>query len=193
MPARRALATLLLALPAIATADENPTPAEVKDALRKGTAYFHGTVAAHGGYAWVSSPDGKLRHGEGNCGPGTIWVQPPGTPAVGLAFLDAFEATGDEVHLKAATDAARALAKGQLRSGGWNYRIEFDPAKRKEFVYRDGPNGGREFIPKTPAPGGWDVWRQRKFKDDMTLLDDDTTPAALRLLMRVDAALKFKV
>lgn len=191
MPARRAFAALLL-LPAVALADDKPTPAEVKEALRKATAYFHGTVAAHGGYAWVSSPDGKLRHGEGNCGPGTVWVQPPGTPAVGLAFLDAFEATGDELHLKAAADAARALAKGQLRSGGWGYSIEFDPAKRKAFVYRDGPNGGREFIPKTPAPGGWDVWRKRQFKDDMTLLDDDTTPAALRLLMRVDAALRFK-
>lgn len=192
MPTFRAALVVPFLFPAVGFADEKPTRAEVTESLRKATAYFHGTVAAHGGYAWVSSPDGKLRHGEGNCAAGTVWVQPPGTPAVGLAFLDAFEATGDALHLKAAVDAARALVKGQLRSGGWNYRIDFDPAKRKELVYRDGPNGGREFIPKTPAPGGWDVWRLRRHKDDITTLDDDTTPAALRLLLRVDAALKFE-
>jgi hypothetical protein len=190
MTARLVPLALLLLVPPVAAAADPPTRAEVTDALRRATAYFHGTVAARGGYAWVSSTDGKLRHGEGNCGPGTVWVQPPGTPAVGLAFLDAYEATGDEAHLKAAADAARALAKGQLRSGGWGYRIEFDAPGRAEFAYRDGPKGGREFAPKTPAPGGWDVWKRREHKDDMTVLDDDTTPAALRLLLRVDAALK---
>jgi PelA/Pel-15E family pectate lyase len=183
---------LVLALAGVAAADDAPSRADAKEALRKATKFFHGTIADHGGYAWTSSLDGKLRVGEGVAGPGTIWVQPPGTPAVGMAFLDAYEATGDEIHLKAATDAARALVKGQLRSGGWNYRVEFDPAKRKEFVYRDSKNGGREFIPKTPAPGGWDVWKRRQHKDDMTVLDDDTTPAALRFLMRTDAALKFQ-
>jgi PelA/Pel-15E family pectate lyase len=173
-------------------ADDAPTREAVTAALRKAATFMHSTVAAHGGYAWTSSLDGKLRHGEGNCGQDTIWLQPPGTPAVGLAFLDAYEATGDEVHLKAATDTARALVKSQLRSGGWNYRAEFDPAKRREFAYRDGERGGREFTPATPAPGGWDVWRKRQHKDDVTVLDDDTTPAALRLLVRVDAALKFR-
>jgi hypothetical protein len=191
MTAQRLLIAALLLTPGVAAADDAPTRAEVTEALRKATQFFHGTLADHGGYGWVSSLDGKFRHGEGNCGPGTVWVQPPGTPAVGLAFLDAFEATGDELHLKAATDAARALAKGQLRSGGWNYRIDFDPAKRKEFVYRDGPRGGRESIPKTPGPGGWDVWKKKLQKGDTTVLDDDTTPAAVRLLVRVDAALKF--
>jgi hypothetical protein len=119
---------------------------------------MHEHIADHGGYGWISSVDGTFREGEGVCGPGTIWVQPPGTPAVGMAFLDAHDATGDDIHLKAATDCAMALVKGQLGSGGWNYRIEFDPAKRKEFMYRD---GGIE-TPKTPFPGGWDVWRKRQ-------------------------------
>src|SRR5262245_8312087 len=184
--------TLVLALAAVALAQDKPSRAEVKESLQKATKFFHGKIADHGGYVWVSSVDGKLREGEGVAGPGTIWVQPPGTPAVGMAFLDASEATGDELHLKAALDTARTLVKGQLRSGGWNYRIEFDPAKRKNFIYRDSEKGGREFIPKTPAPGGWDVWKKRQYKGDITTLDDDTTPAALRLLMRVDAVLKFK-
>ncbi|MCI0704886.1 MAG: pectate lyase [Planctomycetia bacterium] len=183
---------LILALTAFASAQDKPSADEVKAALQKSTKFFHTKIADHGGYAWVSSLDGKLREGEGVAGPGTIWVQPPGTPAVGMAFLDAYEVTGDELHLKAALDATRALVKGQLRSGGWNYRVEFDPAKRKAFIYRDSEKGSRQFIPKTPAPGGWDVWKKRQYKGDITTLDDDTTPAALRLLMRMDAALKFK-
>ena len=190
MPSNLALA-LLIAIPPTCAA-QTPARTDVVEALRKATRFMHEKIADHGGYAWTSSVDGKLRHGEGVAGPGTIWVQPPGTPAVGLAFLDAYEATGDEFHLHAAKDAALALVKGQLRSGGWHYRIEFDPRKRAEFIYRDSPQGGQDHIPKTPYPGGWDVWKQRRYKADMTLLDDDTTPAALRLLMRVDAALKFK-
>jgi hypothetical protein len=184
--------TLALGLAALAPGQEKPAPADVKAALRKATTFFHGTIADHGGYPWVSSLDGKFRVGEGVCGPGTVWVQPPGTPAVGMAFLDAYEATGDEVHKTAALDTARCLVRGQLRSGGWYYRIDFDPARRGELTYRDGPKGGREFIPPTPAPGGWDVWKRRQYRGDITTLDDDTTPAALRFLMRVDKLLDFK-
>jgi hypothetical protein len=162
----------------------------VEAALLKAVRHMHGTIADHGGYAWVASPDGKLKEGEGLAGPGTIWVQPPGTPAVGMAFLDAWEATGDASHLKAAEDVATALVEGQLRSGGWHYRIEFDPKKRGEFAYRDGPAG--KGIPVAPAPGGWDVWKKKQHKGDVTFLDDDTTPAALRFLMRFDKVTGFK-
>ena len=169
---------------------EPPQRKHVVESLRKATDFFHATIAAHGGYAWTASLDGKLRHGEGPAGPGTIWVQPPGTPAVGLAFLNAYSATGDEVHLAAAFDAALALVKGQLRSGGWYYRVEFDPAMRKEFIYRDSDLASQRVT--TPAPGGWDIWRQRRYPGDMTMLDDDTTPSALRFLMRVDKVFKFQ-
>ncbi|MBL8798827.1 MAG: polysaccharide lyase, partial [Planctomycetia bacterium] len=189
---RHGLFLVCLVLGSPALAQEPPRRAEVVESLRKATKFMHGQVARHGGYAWTSGVDGKLRNGEGGCGPDTIWVQPPGTPAVGLALLDAHEATGEALHLKAAEDAARALVKGQLRSGGWHYRIEFDPPARREFAYRAGAKLNLAALPKTPAPGGWDVWKQRQHKDDMTLLDDDTTPAALRLLMRVDRALGFK-
>jgi hypothetical protein len=189
---RYCLPVLLLVLGSRVPAQEPPSRAAVAESLRKATMFFHEEIARHGGYAWTASVDGKLRNGEGVAGPGTIWVQPPGTPTVGMAFLDAHEATADPLHLKAAQDAALALVKGQLRSGGWHYRIEFDPQQRREFSYRDGAKLDLAALPKTPAPGGWDVWKQRKHKDDMTILDDDTTPAALRLLMRVDRALEFK-
>jgi hypothetical protein len=164
-----------------------PSREDVAKALVKATRFMHGQISDHGGYGWVSSVDGKFREGEGVCAPGTIWVQPPGTPAVGMAFLDAHDATGDVEHLRAAEDCAMALVKGQLRSGGWNYRIEFDEAKRKEFNYRD---GGVETV-TTPSPGGWDVWRKRQYKGNITTLDDDTTQAATRFLMRMDQKLKF--
>lgn len=169
-----------------------PSRTEVLEGLRKATLFLSENIAAQGGYAWVSSVDGKFRNGEGACGPATIWVQPPGTPAIGMAFLDAYEATQDPVHLKAAEATASALVKGQLRSGGWYYHIEFDPKKRAEFLYRDGPNGMLDKAPKTPAPGGWDIWKQRRNKGDMTIVDDDVTPAVMRFLMRIDRTLEFK-
>lgn len=175
---------LLLALASTASAEE-PTREQVAAALRKATTFMHGTVADHGGYPWRSSVDGKLREGEGVCPPGTVWVQPPGTPAVGMAFLDAYDATKDEVHLKAAVDAARALVKGQLLSGGWHYRMAFDSP---DFQTR----AGRVYTDATPFPGGWDVWKKRVRKGDVTVLDDDTTTAAIRFLMRMDETLAFK-
>lgn len=171
---------------------DGPTGNEVSAALHRATQFLSARIADHGGYKWVSSADGKLGNGEGIAPPGTIWVQPPGTPAVGLALLQAYEATQEPIHLQAAEAAALALVRGQLRSGGWHYRIEFDPSKRTEFVYRSGPQGSRESIPQTPLPGGWEIWRQRKYQADMTIIDDDTTPAALRLLIRVDQALGFR-
>jgi hypothetical protein len=129
--------------------------------------------------------------GEGIATKSMIWIQPPGTPAVGEAFVEAYRVTGKKEYLEAARDAANALVKGQLQSGGWYYHVEFDPAKRGQFAYRDQPPL------KVPAPGphyvgGWDEWRKRQFKGNMSMLDDDVTSSALRLLMQVDAALKFE-
>ncbi len=167
-------------------------PEEVKQSLRLATSFMSEKISVHGGYAWTSSADGHYSNGEGVAGPNRIWVQPPGTPAVGMAFLNAHGATGDASHLKAAQAAAEALIQGQLRSGGWGYSIEFDPAARAKIPYRVEPQGAKEKIATTPKPGGWDVWRQRKYKTNKTLIDDDTTPAAIRFLARLDATLEFK-
>jgi hypothetical protein len=133
-------------------------------------------VATEGGYLWRYSSDLTRREGERPATATMVWVQPPGTPAVGLAFLEAHEATGDATYRDAARDAANALVRGQLRSGGWDYQIEFDPEKRTKYAYRTTP----------AAPEG----ASRAM--NVTTLDDDTTQAAVRLLMRVDRALGFK-
>ncbi len=148
--------------------------AEAAAALRRAAGFFRERVAVEGGYLWRYSEDLARREGEGKTGATTVWVQPPGTPAVGMAFLEAHAATGDRYYLDAALAAARCLVRGQLRSGGWTYRIEFDPAGRKRYAYRTEPP------PKT------------KKARNVTTFDDDTTQAALRLLMRVDKALAFK-
>lgn len=88
-------------------------------------------IATRGGWVWRYSLDLSQRAGESQASPTMIWVQPPGTPSVGMALLRAFSATGDRRWLDAAKEAADALAAGQLDSGGWDYSIDFDPAARK--------------------------------------------------------------
>ena len=183
-------AALLLVVGQLSAAP--PDRAQVRDSLRRATTFMVDVVADHGGFAWVSSADGVHSNGEGLCGPDRVWVQPPGSPAVGLAFLTAYAATKDPIHLKAAQGVGEALIQGQLRSGGWGYGIEFDPEARKSIPYRVGPNGGPEKIAATPNPGGWDVWRSRKHQTNKTLIDDDTTPAAIRFMVSLDRALNFK-
>ncbi|TWU26476.1 Pectic acid lyase [Novipirellula galeiformis] len=169
-----------------------PTAPEVKESLRQATQFMAERIADHGGYAWVSSGDGVHSHGEGVAGPDRVWVQPPGTPAVGLAFLRAYRATGDVIHLDAAKAVGNALIQGQLQSGGWGYSIEFDPKLRAKLPYRVMATAAEGPIAETPEPGGWEIWKQRKFKTNLTLLDDDTTPCAIRFLCDLDRTLDFK-
>lgn len=141
-------------------------------ALRRAVQYFTEHVASHGGYLWRYSVDLKLREGEGKAGPETVWVQPPGTPSVGMAYLDAYEATSDRFYLDAARAVGDCLVRGQLRSGGWDYRIEFDPKARERYNYRVDP----------PRPKAGNT----------TTLDDNTTQSAVQFLMRLDKTLGFR-
>ena len=170
-----ACAALLSGLwPAAAQAEEAPLRRQAAAALRKATDFFTTRVATEGGYLWRYSEDLAGREGEGRASATTVWVQPPGTPSVGMAFLDAYHATKDPVCLEAARRAGYCLVRGQLRSGGWDYRIEFDPKRHGRHAYRaEGPADGK---------------RQR----NTSTLDDNTTQAALRLLMRLDKTLEFK-
>ncbi|MEZ6112509.1 MAG: pectate lyase [Pirellulaceae bacterium] len=139
--------------------------------LRKAVEFFQEQVSVEGGYLWRYSDDLKLREGEGQASESMAWVQPPGTPSVGAALLEAYRLTDDKYYLDAARHTAHALVRGQLVSGGWDYRIEFDPDKRQRFAYRtDGRSEGT----------------------NVTTLDDNTTQSALRFLMDMDRALKFQ-
>jgi PelA/Pel-15E family pectate lyase len=164
-----ALLTILLAPPAFGASQ--PQRQEIERALERAVRYFASDVATHGGYLWTYSPDLTERAGEGKATPTQIWVQPPGTPSVGMALLDAYRATGGRLCLDAATSAARALVWGQLACGGWDYKIDFDPRAERRWRYYHNET--------TDKPRG-----QR----NTGTFDDDNSQSALRFLMAVDRA-----
>ena len=147
-----------------------PVRDDAKAAMKRAAVFYRQEVATHGGYVYFYSPDLQLRFGEGLATPDQIWVQPPGTPTVGLAYLRAHEATGDSFYLQAATETAEALLYGQLSSGGWTNCIDFDPQGARVAQYRNGRSVGRNY----------------------SSLDDDQTQAAIRFLIRLDKAYDFQ-
>ena len=164
-PRSLALCTLLAAAVGPAAAAGPPDRAAVADALRRAGRHFAEEAAVNGGYVYFQELDRPIRWGEGRATDTQIWVQPPATPTVGDAFIAAHAATGDPAALDAATAAGEALLYGQLKSGGWTNKIDFDPSG-DSAAYRNGRGRGRNF----------------------SSLDDGQTPAALRFLIRLDAA-----
>lgn len=145
---------------------------EARTALQQAVSFFRTQVSTQGGYLWRYSADLKRREGESITGVHTVWVQPPGTPTVGQTYLRAYHRTHEPYLLAAAVETGEALLKGQLHSGGWDYRIEFEPTTRIRYAYRlDGKNPDRR---------------------NVTTLDDNTTQAAVQFLIQLDKTLEFK-
>jgi len=165
--------SLLMVAPGAALDEELVQQAE--EALRQATVYLTENAAIHGGYAGSYLADLSDQWGEGHISSTMNWVQPPGSPSTGFAFLAAYEATGDELFLDAAKQVADALVWGQLACGGWTYNIDFSPAGEEKYFYRH--NIGSD-NPKLTS--GYNVGT----------LDDNTTQHATRLLMAVDQALE---
>jgi PelA/Pel-15E family pectate lyase len=172
------LTLFLLSVPLEARSEQSPSKQEVRAALRKAAEFFVTKVANQGGcHATYSSDLSYGRSGKGGAGPTQISATGGTTPLVGLAFLQVWEATGDRYYLQAARSAARAMVKGQMCSGGWDYTTELDPVKRKSYRYR---------IDGDCCKAGSDKRR------NMTNLDNNTAQSVLRMLMRVDRALNLK-
>ncbi|MBV6434410.1 MAG: hypothetical protein IANPNBLG_04663 [Bryobacteraceae bacterium] len=168
------LLVFLVLLPSVCGA-QAVTRADAVAAMKKAAAFFHDKVSTHGGYHFAYTDDLSYGRSEHSETPNRVEVQREGTPRAGMAFLEAYDATGDRFFLDAARSVARALMAGQLCSGGWDYWIEFDPAKRKRFPYRADNNCHPAELEGRPV----------------TTLDDNVTQACERLLMRVDKALGF--
>lgn len=156
-----------LAAPATA---QPPEREDALKAMRTAAEFFRNQVASHGGYVYHYTIDLENRWGEGRASEDEIWVQPPGTPTVGMAYLEAFHATGDSFYREAAAEAGSALAYGQLKSGGWQNMISFDPQSPRVADYRNGRGGGKNY----------------------SSLDDDQTPSAIRLMIALDQAHQFQ-
>jgi PelA/Pel-15E family pectate lyase len=166
----RTVSTFLLLATALGA--QAPTRDEVLRAMRKAADFYRHKVSTEGGYHYYYTTDLSYGRSESAEGPTQVEVQREATPVAAFAYLDAYDATGDRAYLDYARAAAHALVRGQLCSGGWDYLIEFDPAKRKQYQYRSDDNCGEE-------------------KRGVTNLDDNVTQAAVRVLMRVDKALNF--
>ena len=113
-------------LPVISAAADTATQA--RKAMLRG-ANFMRSISAEGGYLWRYSLDLKTVGGEVRANRTTIWMQPPGTPSMGMAFLKAYQNTGEESLLDHAMAAGAALAASQLESGGWDYKFDFSNPK----------------------------------------------------------------
>jgi hypothetical protein len=173
-PSARVLAlTVTFLVPAAAFAQQPPTRDEASAAMKKAVAFFCDKVSAEGGYLWRYSEDLTLREGEEKATATQAWLQPPGTPAVGEAYLAAYERTKEKYLLDAAVQTARALVKGQLHSGCWAEYMDFDPEQRKNHAYRvDGP--------------------VRERTRNASTFDDNKSQSATQFMMHVDRALAFK-
>lgn len=165
----RLLALLLLLVPAAAAAQ---TRDEITGTMRRATTFMVERVATNGGYVWAYLPDMSRRWGEIEARPSMIWIQPPGTATMGHLFLDAWHATGDEYYYRAAQAATGALIRGQHRSGGWHYFIDFaGQASTREWYRTIGAN----------------AWRMEEFIHyaDNATFDDAGTAEAMQLLLRM--------
>lgn len=175
-----------------------PTKQEALGALRKAVEFYVTRVATEAGYhSGYTEQHGSGRDGEKvegqivGRGPQTVTHA---TPSVGMAFLEAWEASGDRYFLKAAQSAAHGMLKGQMCSGGWDERVtELDPVKRRDYRFR--ADGG---CPDTEA---WirDWYEPHQTGDkqvdprrNMTNMDNNITQSVVRMLMRVDRALNFE-
>jgi rhamnogalacturonyl hydrolase YesR len=169
----------LLAVALIATlnsfAADIALPDQARVALEKAAAYMR-SISTEGGYLWKYALDLSERAGEVKATATQVWIQPPGTPTMGMTFLRAYEATKDARYLDAAKAAADALAKGQVESGGWDYLIDFDPEKMKlSYLRSDAGKLSPEQIAK---------------RKNLTTFDDNNTQSAIRFLLALADVMK---
>ena len=159
---------------AVSSAAQSPQRRQILETMKRATRFMVEKVSTEGGYVWAYLPDLSRRWGELEARKTQIWIQTPGTPAMGQVFLDAFHATGDEYYYQAAEGVAAALVKAQHASGGWNYLADFA-----------GDRSLREWYGSI----GRNAWRLEEFQHDWgnATFDDGVTGEAARFLLRLYA------
>ena len=76
-------------------ADDTALRERAQAALRKAVEFYRTQVATEGGYHFAYAEDLSYGRSEMSEGPTRVEIQRDGTPLVGMAYLDAYEATGD--------------------------------------------------------------------------------------------------
>lgn len=153
-----------------------PEPAKVAEAMHRAIAAMR-KVSFAGGYAWHWPVDLSTAHGENHSSPSLIMIQPPGTPAMGLTFLQAYRASGDKLALQAAREAAKSLLWCQMATGGWGSDYDFDPRRASRLHYRRDVEAG-------------DTEAQGRAND--STLDDQKTQTAMLFLLELAHTQEFK-
>ena len=171
----RAILPLFIASSLIAA--DLPDPAAISTGMKKAVTFAHTHLAREGGYASSWDKEGKIGEVEHAESATVISIQPPGTTTMGLSMLRAYQATGDETCMKAARDAAGALLKCQLASGGWPSDFDFDPKKANYYHLRSHLEAGDK------DPG------KRK---TYSTLDDNKTQSAMLFLLEMCHVDAFK-
>jgi PelA/Pel-15E family pectate lyase len=154
------------------------TQADAAKAMRRAVEFFRTKVGYHGAYGYAVSDDLSKREGENKITATQGWVEPPGTPLVGMAYLEAYRASGDKLLLEAAQECGAALLATQLESGGWQNPIELDAESRLTHPYR------KNAVSADAA--------KSKVKRELSTLDDNKTQSCLTFLMRLDAETGFQ-
>ena len=147
------------------------TPTQARETLHRVIDFYRTEVGHRGAYLYRYSADLKFQEGESIATKTSGWVQPPGTPAVGEAYLNAWRLSGDAKCLEAAVEAAHALVDSQLMSGGWSSHFDLGAEGGRKYAYR--------------------VRGEQSAGNNLTTFDDDKTQSALTFLMHIDEALGF--
>ncbi|MDR1336337.1 MAG: polysaccharide lyase 10 [Tannerella sp.] len=167
---------ILLALLAIsslsASVQGESLKREAAEAMKRATVFMMDSAGRRGGFVWGYLPDFSRTWGELEAFPTTVWVQSPGTPAVGNILLDAFHATGDEYYYQMAERVANILVFGQLECGGWNYLFDLD---------------GEASLRRWYATIGKNAWGCSEFNHyyGNATFDDGTTAGAANFILRM--------
>lgn len=170
LPTRHLLrvASFVTSVPLLAA--EPPAIEDCEAALLKAVRFFHEEVAIEGGYAFRRPLDLSYAEAEHAKGTSVVSIQPPGTPTAGLAFLEAWQATGERICLTAARSAATALLRCQLASGGWPSEFDFQSDAAKKY-----------HLQSDLAKGDTTTGKRRNH----STLDDNKTQSALLFLLEL--------
>lgn len=142
------------------------------DAMRRAARHMDEQVSYRGGYVWQYLPDLSVSWGEMEAKRSMCWIQPPGTPTAGHAFLDAYHATGEELFYNAAVRTAQALMAAQHPAGGWNYIHDFAGEESLKHWY------------DTIGINGWRLEEFQHYYGNATF-DDAGTAVSSQFLLRM--------
>ncbi len=146
--------------------------AQATDAIKRAVSFMDDRVSYRGGYVWQYLPDLSQTWGEMEAKRTMCWIQPPGTPSVGHALLDAYHATRDERLYAAAERTALALVEAQHPAGGWNYIHDFAGETSLRHWY------------ETIGINGWRLEEFQHYYGNATF-DDAGTAVSSQFLLRM--------